>query len=188
MTWILTAIIGACLGACVWAVGGWVLTSFFLPNWFRHRAPNLLIAEIIQLQPSHSIEQFLLRPQLQDQVDQWLGAQVDQYLTVVVPEKWPMVSLLIGDKTRDKVRQALSDYLRDHWNQNIKSLSREHLTDAQIAQQIVMLSKLDDPTRWTNRFDALLKKQAGWILLFSIGLGAGLSLLGRLIFKMLISN
>lgn len=60
---------------------------------------TIAVKEIINsLQLGERIRERLLDGKTREAVDQWLTEQVGQYLTNTLPSKWPMISMLIGEK------------------------------------------------------------------------------------------
>lgn len=200
MPWILTAFVGALLGWCFVQtffffvlhpvvpvrVGPWTWQGL-LPRWLKHNLVPFLEKSVRSLQPGERIRERLSSMETRTQAERWLIGQADQYLTETVPAKWPMIALLIGEKTQDKVRQALTQHLSEHWQSNIDTLSREQLSDPAIAGYLQHILHTDDQTGWFNRIREIL---AGWksrMLVFSMLAGAALALLGKLLYQLLLN-
>ena len=200
MTWIGTAFVGALLG---WWL---VLVLFFfcfqpkkpirlgnflwqglVPRWIDRNLTPTLESWVISLNPSQEIKKLLLAPETRMTVDHWITAQADQYLTHTLPAKWPRISMLIGDKTQEKVRQALSEYLAENWEKNIDSIRQKHLTERALCARLESLLKTNDVAGWTARIEQAVSRSKRGLLLISIPTGAGVAIAGRLLHQLLLS-
>jgi hypothetical protein len=200
MTWILTAFIGSFLGYVLiqvlylisfypkksiriafWDWQGWI------PRWYDQKMTIAVKEIIISLQLGERIRERLLDGKTREAVDQWLTEKVGQYLTNTLPSKWPMISMLIGEKTHEKVKQALSDYLFEHWQTNIESMSQNQLSDAALSKQIDGFLTSADTKNWYAKIEELAAKWKPRLLLISLPLGAGMAVLGKLIHHSLLS-
>ncbi len=199
MPWILTAFVGALLGWCVVQffylfvlypivpvrIGPWTWQGL-LPRWLKHHLVPFLEKSVRSLHPGERIRERLSSNETRTQAERWLIGQADQYLTETVPAKWPMIALLIGEKTQEKVRQALSQHLSEHWQSNIDTLGREQLSDSAIAGYLQHILHTEDLTGWFNRIRVIL---AGWkirLLVFSTIAGATLAILGKILYQLLL--
>lgn len=200
MTWIGTAFVGALLG---W----WLVTLLFffcfqpkkpirlanfvwqglVPRWLNRNLIPTLASWVHALKPSQEIQKRLLAPETRMAVDHWITQQADLYLTHTLPAKWPMISMLIGDKTQEKVRQALSEFLAENWEKNIDSLTQKHLTEAALCARLESLLQTEDVAGWTVRIEQAATRLKRGLLLISIPTGALLAIAGRFLHQLLLS-
>lgn len=134
------------------------------------------------MHPSDRIKAQLVKPETKEQAATWLLEQVNRYLSVTVPEKWPMLSLLIGDKTHDKIQKAISEHLQDNWDGMVDSLCRQQLSDEQIAALVrsTLFEQQIDAIKELAREKAkkYMIRIAPFLLLFSVLI----AILGRMIY------
>ena len=201
MTWMLTALIGASLGYALVQVlfircfypkspvrlanlqwQGWV------PRWLDTQLASTAERLIISIQLGRLIQERLLDGKTRQAADQWITQKVGDYLTHTLPVKWPMISMLIGEKTHDKVKQALSDYLQENWDNQIQSLGEQHLSETALRQYVKQFVQSVDTSKWKDQFEVAAQNWKRRILLIAMPLGALLAILGKLIYQALISG
>lgn len=195
MTWIPTALTGALLSGFLLLlvalllrypsppvrIGPWKWTGL-IQYWVHYKFTGHLSGWIQLIRPSEQILSLLQRPSTRDQVERWLTRQADQYLTVTVPQKWPMLSLLIGDKTQEKVRVALSSHLQENWDASVNGLCEEYLSNEQLSALLIeAISSKKVLDAMTAHIWSVIKKLLIRWSPFIILLGALLAILGRLI-------
>lgn len=199
MTWLLTAFIGAFFGFilvqviyflsfypkkpirfCFFTWQGWI------PRWIIQNLPSALENLLISARIGQMIEERLLDEKTRQATDHWITAQVGDYLTHTLPVKWPMISLLVGEKTHDKIKQALSDYLLENWDKNVKSLGNEHLSDNAVRKHVQNFMQNSDAGKWVLLIEEAAGKWKLRILLITLPLGALMALLGKILFQALI--
>lgn len=200
MTWILTALSGALLGGSFCLL---MLLLLRVPNkplvigrfrwsglfyyWFQHKWKGLISAQLLSVDPQRQLRNFLTSDATREKAESWIGQQVDGYIKNTLPEKWPMVSMLIGEKTQEKVRTAIEEQLRSQWQPAMESICSEHLTNDQIMVKVFEYTRSDQPLYWAKRAWQQLIRKAGILLILFVLSGALLALTGRLLFNLLIN-
>lgn len=199
MSWILTLFVGVVLGLLFSVLIlllvryprtplkiGPLVWSGFLYSWVDKELKNQVRSLLLRLEPQAQIERLLLNPSTLSQVEKWLGEQIDGYVRHTLPEKWPMISMLIGEKTTEKVRNAISEHLHANWEKQIKGLSRQHLTNEQLIDRLNQIGKFDQSEHWSNQLWIPIKRIAP-TLVFISGLSGGfLAVMGRFCYELLL--
>lgn len=90
-------------------------------------------------------------------------------------------------KTHEKVKQALSEYLIEHWETNINSFSKNQLSEIAILNQVDGFFASADTRKWYVQFELMAAKWKYRFLMISLPLGAGMAVLGKLIHHSLLS-
>lgn len=198
MNWILTALIGAFLGSICWLTFYSVLRfpskpvkigpftwSGLLTGWVQKYLTAQASEALLQLHPGGKIRELLQAPSTRQRAIDWLSGRVQDYISNTLPQKWPMLSLLIGDKTSEKVQQALSEYLNEHWDDQIEKLTREELSDEKLVARILSMELFTDSNIISNLLLRWLSKRSLWIMLLLATLSALMAMAGRWLFLML---
>lgn len=133
---------------------------------------------LLQLDLSNQIREMLLKPTTQEQAERWVIEAARRYMTSTLPEKWPMVSMLIGDKTQDKVLNAISEQIRSSWESGVNRFCTQQLHPEQIQQQIIHLAKLDKPEHWNDLIWSAINKRIFHLLILAMLYGSVTALLG----------
>lgn len=199
MSWLLTAFIGASLGFILIQVIYFlsfypkkpIRFSFFtwqgwIPRWINHNLPSAIENLLISAHVGQRIQEQLLDQKTRQATDLWITTMVGDYLTHTLPVKWPMISMLVGEKTHDKIKQALSDYLLENWDKNVKSLGNEHLSDNSIRKHVRNFMQNSDAGKWVLLIEEAAGKWKLRILLITIPLGALMAVLGQILFQALL--
>ncbi|MFM7672629.1 MAG: hypothetical protein ACKO6Q_08575 [Bacteroidota bacterium] len=198
MTWILTALVGALMGIffCLlllllfrysknpFVVGPLRWQGLF-HYWFTLNLRNNISFLILSLDLQRQIQKELVSDSTREKAEEWIGKQVDAYMTHTLPEKWPMVSLLIGEKTQEKVRLAISEHIRSSWQPAIESFCAGHLTNDQIRDKIIQIAQTDRPDAWSAKTWQAISATKWMILLISLFTGVLLALTGRFLYHIL---
>jgi len=198
MAWILTALSGALTGVvfCLLLllmlrysrtpiVIGPIRWQGLLHHWYRNRLRDYLSSMTRSLDLQAQIRLLLLRDSTREQAEAWLGKQVDAYMTNTLPEKWPMASLLIGEKTQEKVRMALSDHIRTSWQPAMETLMEENLSNEQIRDTILQIAKCDQPEHWSEKTWQFIFSKKWPLLLLFLSVGLLIALINRFIYVLL---
>ena len=99
-----------------------------------------------------------------------------------------MLSLLIGDKTTEKVQQALSEYLNENWDDQIEKLTREELSDEKLVARILSMELFTNSNIISNLLLRWLSKRSLRIMLLLATLSGLMAMAGRWLFLMLEFN
>jgi hypothetical protein len=99
-----------------------------------------------------------------------------------------MLSLLIGDKTSEKVQQALSEYLNENWDGQIDKVSREELSDEKLVARILSMELFTNSNIISNLLLRWLSKRSLRIMLLLATISALMAMAGRWLFLMLELN
>lgn len=99
-----------------------------------------------------------------------------------------MLSLLIGDKTTEKVQQALSEYLNENWDSQIEKLCHEELSDEILVARILTMELFTDSTIISNLLLRWVSKWSLRILLVVATFSALMAMAGHWLFLMLEFN
>ena len=201
MNWILTALIGAFLGSICWLTFYSVLRfpsrpvkigpfiwSGLLTAWVQKSLTAQAREALLQLHPGAKIRELLQDPSTRQRVINWLSGRVQDYISNTLPQKWPMLSLLIGDKTSEKVQQALSEYLNENWDGQIDKLSREELSDEKLVARILSMELFTNSNIISNLLLRWLSKRSLRIMLLLASISALMAMAGRWLFLMLELN
>ncbi|MFN4892660.1 MAG: hypothetical protein ACK5G0_02720 [Bacteroidota bacterium] len=201
MNWILTALIGAFLGSICWLIFYSVLRfpsrpvkigpfifSRLLSGWIQKSLTAQARETLLQLHPGGKIRELLQAPTTRERVIDWLSGRVQDYISNTLPQKWPMLSLLIGDKTTEKVQQALSEYLNENWDSQIEKLCHEELSDEILVARILTMELFTDSTIISNLLLRWVSKWSLRILLVVATFSALMAMAGHWLFLMLEFN
>ena len=201
MNWILTALIGAFLGSIAWLLFYSFLCSprspkqmgrftwiGFIPRWVQKSLPGQLQNRLLNLHLSETLCQVLQQPSTRVQVSDWLGNRVHDYITHTLPQKWPMLSMLIGEKTSDKVKTALREYLEENWNAQVEKLAAEELSNEKLVERIMALDLISNPAPITNSIIGWINQHFLRIWLSTAFISVLLALAGRWIFTLIPVN
>ncbi len=200
MTLLLTAFTGLLLGACTLcfflivlrypktpvSIGPYSWLGL-IPHLVQKVLPIALSGWIRSARPSEQIRAFLGSEKTKGQAEKWLLEQVDSYLLVTVPQKWPMLSLLIGEKTHDKVRHAIADHLNENWGSMVQAICKQHASDEQVVSVVQSMISLTTTNDLTDQIWFAVRKKlirlAPLFMFFSVTV----AILGRQVFLILSS-
>ncbi len=200
MTFLITALTGLMLGGCTLIafsfllrypkkpvlIGSYVWLGL-IPYWVKKILPGMLSEWIRSVHPSEQIRTLLVSAQTKGRVEKWLLDQVNGYLSVTVPQKWPMLSMLIGEKTQDKVRQALSEYLNDNWENSVQSLCQKQVSDEQVVSMVQTMITDTKTDKLTEQVWFTVRRKIIRLSPILLSLSVLLALAGRMIFQTLSS-
>jgi len=196
MNWMLTAGVGAMMGIFTLLFTLLVLRyprrpirlgrfqwSGLIDRWTRQQMEKQALALLSSLDLSNQIRSLLLKPNTQEQAERWITDAASRYLTTTLPEKWPMVSMLIGDKTQEKVLNAIREQLRSSWNSSIDQFHQHQLQEENIHKQIIQLTRLNQPAKWNEMIWSFLVKRIFRLLITFLLLGAMMAVLGSFLYN-----
>ncbi len=200
MTWILTALAGALTGGVCFLLLvfltrfphrpiriGSLVWSGWLAAFTNHQLPKQLIALVMGLRLQEQIRDFLLANSTREAAERWIRSQLSHYLINTLPEKWPMISLMIGEKTQDKVLQAVTDHVQSNWSPSIQQLCSTQLSEQQVQDRLVTLMQLDKPDIWTEILWKSLKKALPRLFVYILLLSSLLALIGKVFYIILLN-
>ena len=149
--------------------------------------PRALEKWIRKLHPAPYIESQLNQSKTRDQVDQWLNKQISDYLTHTVPQKWPMLSMLIGEKTQDKIQQALSAHLEEKWEEITRGICKNHLSDERLTEILLQQLTHENKAFLATHAWLVIKRAILRLTPILLALGSLLAVAGRLLYQTLSS-
>jgi hypothetical protein len=200
MTWILTALAGALTGGFCFLLLvlltrfprrpvriGSLVWSGWLTTFTNHQLPKQLASLVMELRPHEQIRDFLMASPTREAAETWIRSQLSHYLITTVPEKWPMLSLIIGEKTQDKVLTAVSEHIHSNWTPSIQQLCSTQLSEQQVQQRLISIMRLDKPAIWTEILWKSLKKALPRLFGYVLLLSSLLALVGRLCYAILLN-
>ena len=129
------------------------------------------------------IQELLNHPENVSQINRDIEEKIEDYLTNTFPEKYPMLSFFVGEKSRDKIRLALMEEMEtmgpELMNKTIASLESKLDIENFIKERVSMFS--------TVRMEALIQGILSSEFRFIEWVGAMVGFLVGLIQLLLIS-
>lgn len=101
------------------ALSGWLFNKicgqYVLKNYLpgkKNQLAALLGEKTAALIPIKNIEEQLAQPELVEKAMPMIEKHIDEFLTVKLPQEIPMLSMFVGNKTTDKIKEVFISQLQ----------------------------------------------------------------------------
>lgn len=199
MTWILTAFVGAFIGGFLsflltflirfprraLCVGPFTWTGL-LPYWVQNHFKTQVIQAVRSAKLSEQVHQFLLAETTRDLAESWIQSQLARYLQTTLPEKWPMLALMVGEKTQDKIFVAVSEHIQSSWTVSMFQLQQHHLSEQKVEDLLIRIMQVEETERWTEKIWISLQRAIPYVVLVFALAGSIIALLVKLLIPYLL--
>ena len=199
MTWILTALAGAFIGGffCFLltlltrfprrslSVGPFTWTGL-LPLLVHNHFKKQVIQAVRSAKLSEQVHGFLLAETTRDLADSWVQSQLARYLKTTLPEKWPMLALMIGEKTQDKIYTAVSEHIQSSWTDSMLQLQQNYLSQQKLEDLLIRIMQVEETERWTEKIWISLQRAIPYVVLVFALVGSIIALLVKLLIPYLL--
>lgn len=152
-----------------------------LPYWVQNQFKKQVLQVVRTAKLTEQVHHYLLADSTRDLTDRWVQSQIARYLTTTLPEKWPMLSLMIGEKTQDKVCAAVSEHIQSAWTPSLLELQKNHLTPQKFEELLIRIMQLEQTECWTEKIWTSLKQAIPIVMLFFVLAGSTIALLVKLL-------